>query len=76
MDISQCYCPNRECEDYGKKEQGNIVCYETYGKHKTNLRLIPPGQVKLLGKGRKQRACPLWPETIDADPIHLYGKYF
>ncbi len=31
-----------------------------------DLRLNPPGQIRLLGKGRKQRACPLWPETMDA----------
>ena len=30
------------------------------------LRLETPYQVKLLGKGRKQRACPLWPETVQA----------
>ena len=32
----------------------------------SDLRLEPLGQVKLLGKGKKQRACPLWPETVDA----------
>ena len=37
MDISQCYCPNKECEDYAKKGQGNIVCYDIYGKHHTKL---------------------------------------
>jgi len=37
MDISQCYCPNKECEDYGKKGQDNIVCLDTYGKHETKL---------------------------------------
>ncbi|GJM17696.1 MAG: integrase [Thermodesulfobacteriota bacterium] len=31
-----------------------------------DLRLDLPGQVKILGKGKKQRICPLWPETIDA----------
>lgn len=31
-----------------------------------DLRLDSSGQVKLLGKGKKQRACPLWPETVDA----------
>ncbi len=31
-----------------------------------DLRLDTPGQVNLLGKGKKQRACPLWPETVDA----------
>jgi len=30
------------------------------------LRLDDFGQVKLLGKGGKQRACPLWPETVSA----------
>jgi site-specific recombinase XerD len=27
------------------------------------LRLDAPAQVRLLGKGRKERICPLWPET-------------
>ena len=40
-----------------------------------DLRLIPPGQVKLLGKGRKQRACPLWPETIDALKDYLQNRH-
>ena len=30
------------------------------------LRFETPCQVKLLGKGRKERACPLWPETVQA----------
>jgi len=30
-----------------------------------DLRLDSSGQVKLLGKGKKQRACPLWPETVE-----------
>lgn len=30
------------------------------------LRFEKPYQVKLSGKGRKQRACPLWPETVRA----------
>jgi site-specific recombinase XerD len=29
------------------------------------LRLDPPTQVRLFGKGRKERICPLWPETTD-----------
>jgi site-specific recombinase XerD len=29
------------------------------------LRLDPPTQVRLVGKGRKERICPLWPETVD-----------
>jgi len=30
------------------------------------LRFEKPYQVKLLGKGRKERSCPLWPETVQA----------
>jgi len=29
------------------------------------VRLEPPFQVRLLGKGRKERICPLWPETVE-----------
>ncbi|HEX2662494.1 MAG TPA: tyrosine-type recombinase/integrase [Candidatus Acidoferrum sp.] len=28
------------------------------------LRLQPPAHVRLMGKGRKERTCPLWPETV------------
>lgn len=28
-----------------------------------HIRLTVPAQVKLYGKGRKERVCPLWPET-------------
>ena len=36
-----------------------------------DLRLQAPLQVKLLGKGRKHRACPLWPETVAAVGAYL-----
>jgi site-specific recombinase XerD len=29
----------------------------------SSIRLAAPAQVKLYGKGRKERICPLWPET-------------
>jgi site-specific recombinase XerD len=29
------------------------------------VRFDSPPQVRLFGKGRKERLCPLWPETID-----------
>ena len=29
----------------------------------SNIRLTTPAQVKLFGKGRKERICPIWPET-------------
>lgn len=35
------------------------------------LRLDSQGQVTLLGKGRKERACPLWPETVQAIKSYL-----
>jgi integrase/recombinase XerD len=31
-----------------------------------DLQLVRPLQVQLLGKGRKERVCPLWPQTVDA----------
>src|SRR6266568_820391 len=31
-----------------------------------DLQLVRPRQVRLLGKGRKERICPLWPETASA----------
>lgn len=31
-----------------------------------DLRLETPFQVKLVGKGRKVRVCPIWPETVEA----------
>jgi site-specific recombinase XerD len=31
-----------------------------------DIRFETPPQVRILGKGRKERACPLWPETVEA----------
>jgi integrase/recombinase XerD len=31
----------------------------------SDLRLRPPASVLLRGKGRKERVCPLWPETVN-----------
>jgi site-specific recombinase XerD len=31
----------------------------------SHLRLDSPAQAKLYGKGRKERICPLWPETAE-----------
>jgi site-specific recombinase XerD len=36
-----------------------------------DLRLDVPSQVKLTGKGRKERVCPLWPETVVALRTYL-----
>lgn len=39
---------------------------EAVAVHRPDLQLIPPYQVRLLGKGRKERFCPLWPATLRA----------
>ena len=44
---------------------------EAVGVNRQNLRLDSPAQVQVLGKGRKIRACPLWPETVEALRDHL-----
>lgn len=36
-----------------------------------SLRLFPPEQVRLLGKGRKERLCPISPETAALLDAHL-----
>lgn len=38
---------------------------EALGLCPCNIRLATPAQVKLYGKGRKERICPLWPETAE-----------
>ena len=35
-----------------------------------DLQLVTPGHVRFLGKGRKERVCPLWPQT--AQPLRAY----
>ena len=39
---------------------------EALSVHPRQLRLDRPRQVRLLGKGGKERLCPLWPETAAA----------
>lgn len=39
---------------------------EALGVHRRDLHLLRPAQVRLLGKGRKERICPLWGRTADA----------
>ena|SRR5437660_716674 len=36
---------------------------EVVSLNATDLRLTPPASIKFLGKGKKERICPLWPET-------------
>ncbi|MCP4390061.1 MAG: site-specific integrase [Gammaproteobacteria bacterium] len=38
------------------------------------LRLEAPLQVNLIGKGNKERVCPLWPETVAALESYLHHR--
>ncbi|MFQ5473457.1 MAG: tyrosine-type recombinase/integrase, partial [Dehalococcoidia bacterium] len=39
-----------------------------------DVRFEPPCQVRIFGKGRKERACPLWQETVDALRAYLQER--
>jgi site-specific recombinase XerD len=39
-----------------------------------NLRLEKPFQVRIFGKGRKERVCPLWQETADGLREYLHQR--
>jgi len=38
---------------------------EVISLHANELQLERPFQVRFLGKGQKERLCPLWPETVE-----------
>ena len=44
---------------------------EVVGLHACDLYLDSPASVHLRGKGRKERSCPLWPQTARALRSHL-----
>jgi integrase/recombinase XerD len=44
---------------------------EAMGLQACDLRVAAPASVLLRGKGRKERTCPLWPETARALRVHL-----
>ena len=44
---------------------------ETVGLSVQDLRFEPPAYVRILGKGRKERTCPLWQETVDMLQAYL-----
>lgn len=39
-----------------------------------DIRIDAPSQVRILGKGRKERHCPLWCETVDALRAYLQQR--
>jgi len=45
--------------------------HEIVALQTTDLRLTAPPSVKFLGKGRRERICPLWPETAQLLQQHL-----
>jgi len=47
---------------------------EIVGLSVTDLRLDEAPQIKLLGKGKKHRSCPLWPETAQALKDYLQER--
>ena len=48
---------------------------EIIGLTQDDLRLDgASAQIKLMGKGRKQRSCPLWPETAEALQAYLQQR--
>lgn len=44
---------------------------EVVGLKVRDVRFETPALVQILGKGRKQRACPLWSETVEALQAYL-----
>ena len=49
---------------------------EIVGIRAADLRLTSPSSVLLRGKGRRERICPLWPETAQLLNIHLEENGF
>jgi integrase len=49
-----------------RKISGSARVSEALNVHLRELRLDRARQVSLYGKGRKERLCPLWPETAEA----------
>jgi integrase/recombinase XerC len=44
---------------------------EAVGLNIKDVRFEAPALVNILGKGRKERACPLWSETVEALQVYL-----
>jgi site-specific recombinase XerD len=65
--------PNRSSPD-GRRDRALLLTFfntgarvqEILDMRPCDLQLIRPLQVRLRGKGRKERVCPLWPETGEA----------
>jgi site-specific recombinase XerD len=66
LDTPDCTCP------HGRRDAALLwFLYNTGARAQEvvdvrlpALRLCPPAQVRLYGKGRKERLCPLWADTV------------
>lgn len=47
---------------------------EAVGLNIKDVRFETPALVHILGKGRKERACPLWPETVEVLQAYLQQR--
>jgi site-specific recombinase XerD len=47
---------------------------EAVGVNIKDVRFDAPALVHILGKGRKERTCPLWPETVEAIQAYLLQR--
>jgi site-specific recombinase XerD len=48
---------------------------EAVGLSIKDIRFETPVQVRIVGKGRKERACPLWPETVQALQAYFLQRH-
>ncbi len=63
--------PNRETPD-GRRDHALLLMLfntgarvqEALDLRPADVQLVRPFQVRLRGKGRKERICPLWPQTV------------
>ena len=50
--------------------------HELVGLDINHVRFSRPYLVHILGKGRKERTCPLWPETVDSLKKYLEERRY
>jgi site-specific recombinase XerD len=82
--------PNRNTVEGQRDHALLALLYNTGARIQETLNLGPqevrfesPAQVRLVGKGRKERLCPLWPETVELlkallkrQPTEKHGPIF
>jgi site-specific recombinase XerD len=69
----------RPSDRYGMRDSALLILLyntgmrasEAVGLNIRNVRFETPALVHILGKGRKERVCPIWPETVQALQAYL-----